>query len=209
MASDTSESDDTDDLEMLHHSPGNGRMRERDEARSDDGSDNDYQDAAENNEGIEQRGNDNQHNGPELEAQENGEENNKKKKKQRSWVWSHCRKENGVPVCEKCGFRFSKTASTSTIDYHLLNVDHINPPNVTAASKPKLEQPKLPSFGVHSQKNKPYYRAITKKIAEWIAGDMLPTYIVHGRGFRKLMAFLVPGYVVPHRVTLTRKYFFI
>ena len=41
-------------------------------------------------------------------------------------------------------------------------------------------------------------------LAEWIGGDMLPPYMVHGRGFRKFMNSVLPGWKIPRRTTITR-----
>ena len=46
---------------------------------------------------------------------------------------------------------------------------------------------------------------ITTLITKMIALDMLPSYMVEGKGFRKLLSFLEPEYKVPSHQTITRR----
>ena len=46
---------------------------------------------------------------------------------------------------------------------------------------------------------------ITSLITKMVAVDMMPAYTVDGKGFRKLMDFLEPGYKVPSHQTIMRR----
>ena len=46
---------------------------------------------------------------------------------------------------------------------------------------------------------------ITTLITKMIALDMLPSYMVEGKGFRELRSFLEPEYKVPSHETITRR----
>jgi len=45
---------------------------------------------------------------------------------------------------------------------------------------------------------------ITDLLADMVATDLLPLSFVDGRGFRRLMEFLEPGYQMPYRKALTK-----
>lgn len=63
-----------------------------------------------------------------------------------------------------------------------------------AVNVPPNVRPKVPSR----------LKNVTSYIAAMIALDMLPYNFVSGRGFKRLMGYLVPGYTIPHRTTFSR-----
>ena len=153
----------------------------------------------------------------------NQQPNGNKRKKRQSWVWDHFRiGRNGKPRCRvgRCSKEYGAKSATATLAYHLLKKHSIHPPaketeesnetTPTPSKKQSLFQPPLSHFGVKRRRNKhAFYKQINRKIAEMIGLDMMPYNVVHGRGFRRLLHFLVPGFVPAHRVTFSSKFVYI
>ena len=145
-----------------------------------------------------------------------------------SWVWNHFKKISDTQaqctICTRNDQAEQSTPkklygmkSTTSLEYHLIHVHHIPKPNATKRApkrktkdtskvKPGKKQTTLVDCGLIPKMSKSRQKKLNRMLAEWIGGDMLPAYIVHGRGFLRFMRYALPGWKTPHRTTLTRTY---
>ena len=59
----------------------------------------------------------------------------------------------------------------------------------------------ITSFGVNHSRRECWQ--ITELIADWLTENMRPLSVIGDSGFKRLLQFLEPGYVVPSRTHLT------
>ncbi len=117
--------------------------------------------------------------------------------------------------CKLCCDNLSYRGGTSSMLSHLQSKhpsvtndqqqQQVNFPStgVTGSSQPKTNkgqtvQPTMASFVTLQRRCNPgRAESITSLITKMVALDMMPVYVVEGKGFRNLMDFLEPEYKVP------------
>ena len=131
------------------------------------------------------------------------------KKGKASWVWNHFQKlPENIILCTLCN-KNTAFSSTTSMAYHLKHLHDLNDPAVQSLStfsSKKASSTKITSCGFTQKISKREQRTITRKLTEMIAADMLPPHMVHGRGFRKFLGYICPGYIIPHRTTIVRSF---
>ena len=129
----------------------------------------------------------------------------------RSDVWSYFTKcTNGKKaLCQLCNKEYAYHGTTSNLRDHLQHYykDKYKPKVVSNGSN----QSNMDSF-VSRVKCPPTRakRIITELIALMVAKDLLPAAIVEGEGFKRLLSYLEPGYIIPlavHVMDIVRRKF--
>lgn len=77
--------------------------------------------------------------------------------------------------------------------------------SLCSTSASETVQPKITSHFFSRKEDDRRAEHITQKITTMIANDMLPLSFAENEGFRALMKYLAPNYVIPSRPTITRR----
>ena len=138
-----------------------------------------------------------------------------KPKKFRSDVWDFFTKVPGGKkvLCGLCKNEYSYLGATSNLREHLLRYHKEkykrNESGSNKASDGK-EQTSMDAFFTRSKCPPSRAKKITELIAFMVAKDLRPAAVVDGEGFKRLLSYLEPGYVIPSSVhimdVIRRKY---
>ena len=112
----------------------------------------------------------------------------------RSPVWDHFEKIDDKKVkCKLCLAVLAFHGGTTSMQSHLLSR---HPDEYRA---PEAKNRTMDDFVVSKKCSTARASEITRRIAEMAARDLRPLSIVEGSGFKSLMSYVEPGYVVPSR----------
>ena len=125
-------------------------------------------------------------------------------KKFRSDVWGYFEKNaNGKKVqCRLCEHEYAYLGTTSNLRDHLVRYHKDKYKRSDTIESGDKQQTSLDIF-VNRHKCPPARaKKITELVALMVARDLRPAAIVDGEGFKRLLSFLEPGYVIPSSVHL-------
>ncbi len=119
-----------------------------------------------------------------------------------SSVWSHAKRmDSNTTKCNLCEEIVSaKGGNTSTIKRHLIALHKVDFDKPISEPQSSITNFLIPA---KSKLNKAWINQIDCQIASFVACDGRPISTVEGNGFRELIKFLEPEYIVKSRATTT------
>ena len=111
---------------------------------------------------------------------------------------------NGIP-CKLCDLQLADGGGTSNLMNHLQAKhpqEYKRLVKTTESAKNKEKQTVL-NHGILRVCSSQRAAAITERVAAFVALDLRPLRVVEGVGFKQLMNYIEPGYVVPSRIHVT------
>lgn len=116
----------------------------------------------------------------------------------RSDVWSYFTKNVGAKKasCRLCNKDYAYLGTTTNLRDHLLRFHK----DKYKAKDGFKQQSTIDTFVNHAKCPAARAKRITELVALMVAKDLRPAAVVEGEGFRRLLAYLEPGYIVPSAV---------
>ena len=123
-------------------------------------------------------------------------------KKCRSDVWDYFTKNAGGKkvLCRLCNNEYSYLGTTSNLRDHLIRYHKDKYKRNDTSESGNKQQTSMDTFVNRFKCPPARAKKITELVAFMVAKDLRPAAIVDGEGFKRLLSYLEPGYVVPSSV---------
>ena len=123
----------------------------------------------------------------------------------RSGVWEYFEKTDSKHVkCSVCSKSFAYHGGTSNLRSHLADVHNIDLERKCATGTSTSATSDITAFCKPKVCSKLRINGTNDHLVEFIARDLRPISVVNGIGFKRLIAWLEPGYVVPSATCVTK-----
>ena len=123
----------------------------------------------------------------------------------RSGVWEYFEKTDSKHVkCSVCNKSFAYHGGTSNLRSHLADVHNIDLERKCATGTSTSATSNITAFCKPKVCSKLRINGTNDHLVEFIARDLRPISVVNGIGFKRLIAWLEPGYVVPSATCVTK-----